>query len=47
MCTNTNGSFICSCHMGYNLSAEDQKACLGMTHSLLCNKEFWWKELSN
>ena len=28
-CANVNGSFECSCIMGYNLSTEDHKQCLG------------------
>ena len=41
-CINTNGSFICSCTMGYDLSIEDQKTCVGMMHSMLYSRKFWW-----
>ena len=34
-CTNTNGSFICSCINGYNLSSENQKTCNGNNWSKL------------
>ena len=38
ICTNTNGSFVCSCMMGYNLSTVDQRTCLGTIH-LHCTTE--------
>ena len=38
-CANTNGSFVCSCQMGYNLSAVDQKTCLGIIHLILYSKD--------
>lgn len=28
MCSNTNGSYVCDCNVGYGL-AEDSRACIG------------------
>ena len=40
ICSNTNGSFVCSCMMGYNLSIEDQRTCLGIMHSCCTAENF-------
>ena len=32
-CKNTNGSFICNCHEGYQTHHDDPTSCVGMLYS--------------
>ena len=35
VCTNTEGSFTCSCNSGYTLSS-DGRSCNGMSYDIAC-----------